>query len=393
MYDCSCKQSPDAPSLNDCLHPGPLFLNDLCAILLCFRQHSFAFSADIEKAFLHVYLDKADRDSTRFLWLSNHMDEHSPFITYRFRVVLFGATSSPFMLNAALTFHLTKYASPVSKDLLNNLYVDNVLSGCATEQAVLEFFKESRSLLGSAGFNLRSWSSNCSDLQALASKQHVSESTNPVKVLGVYWDTKSDQLFLPPCTANTTLPTSTKREILRWSSGIFDPLGFISPVTIRAKLFLQQLWQEHVDWDSPLNTELSTEWHTIAVNITDAATLPLSHKYTACIPPSEVTLTVLHVFADASLKAYGAAVYIQQDNQPASFVISKSRAAPLKPITLPKLELMAAVLAGRLSNFVRNSLSIDCTLYLRSDSQIVLYWIASQKKLKPFVNHRVVRYN
>ena len=69
--------------------------------------------------------------------------------------------------------------------------------------------------------------------------------------------------------------------------------------------------------------------------------------------------------------------------------MSKSRAAPLKPITLPKLELMAAVLAARLSNFVRKSLSIDCTLYLWSDSQIVLYWIASQKKLKPFVDHRV----
>ena len=389
VYDCSCKQSPDAPSLNDCLHPGPPFLNDLCAILLRFRQHNFAFSADIEKAFLHIYLDKADRDSTRFLSLSNHMDEHSPFVTYRFRVVLFGATSSPFMLNAALTFHLTKYASPVSKDLLNNLYVDNVLSGCATKPAVLDFFNKSRSLLGSAGFNLRSWSSNCSDLQALASKQHVSESSNPVKVLGVYWDTKSDQLFLSPCIATTTLPITTKREILRWSSGIFDPLGFISPVTIRAKLFLQQLWQEHVNWDSPLNTELSTEWHTIAVNITDAATFPLSRKYAACVPLSKITKTVLHVFADASLKAYGAAAYLQQNNQPASFVMSKSRAAPLKPITLPKLELMAAVLAARLSNFVRTSLSVNCTIYLWSDSQIVLYWIASQKKLKPFVDHRV----
>jgi len=241
VYDCSCKQSPNVPSLNDCLHSGPPFLNDLCAILIRFRQHVFAFSADIEKAFLHVYLDEADRDSTRFLWLSDHTDEHSSFVTYRFRVVLFGATSSPFMLNAALTFHLAKYDSPVSKDLLSNLYVDNVLSGCATEQAALEYYSESRALLGSAGFNLRSWSSNCTRLQALASEQQVSESSNPVKVLGVYWDTDSDQLFLSPCTATATRPTTTKREILKWSSGIFDPLGFISPVSIRAKLFLQQL--------------------------------------------------------------------------------------------------------------------------------------------------------
>ena len=134
VYDCSCKQSPATPSLNDCLHPGPPFLNDLCAILLRFRQHSFAFSADIKKAFLHVYLAETDRDSTRFLWLSDPTDEHSPFITYRFRVVLFGATSSPFMLNAALTFHLTKYVSPVAKDLLSNLYV--CLFTCAVSRAV-----------------------------------------------------------------------------------------------------------------------------------------------------------------------------------------------------------------------------------------------------------------
>ena len=81
MYDCSCKQSPTTLSINNCLHPGPPFLNDLSAIFLRFRQHRFAFLADIKKAFLHVYLDKADRDSTCFLWLSDHTDEHSPFIT------------------------------------------------------------------------------------------------------------------------------------------------------------------------------------------------------------------------------------------------------------------------------------------------------------------------
>jgi len=193
---------------------------------------------------------------------------------------------SPFMLNAALTFHLTIYASPISKDLLSNLYVDNVLLGCSTEKAALLYFS-------GAGFNLWSWSSNCTQLQALASEQQVSEPTNPVKVLGVYWNAKSDQLFLSPCIATTTWPNTTKREILRWSSGIFDPLGFISPVTIRAKLFLQQLWEEHVNWDAPLNTKVSTEWHTIAASITDAMTFSLPRKYTALIPQPESTTTTL----------------------------------------------------------------------------------------------------
>jgi len=150
--------------LNDCLDPGPPFLTDLCAILLRFRQHEYAFSSDIEKAFLHIHLDQSDRDATRFLWLSDPTDASSPFVTYRFRVVLFGATCSPFMLNAALTYHLSQNDSAVARDILHNLYVDNQVSGCQTEQGSLNYFLESRALLSNAHFNLRSWTSNSRDL-------------------------------------------------------------------------------------------------------------------------------------------------------------------------------------------------------------------------------------
>ena len=97
----SCRQSQNSPNLNDCLDPGPPFLNDLCAILLRFKQHKFTFSSDIEKTFLHVHIDETDRDFTHFLWLSDP-SATSRFVTFRFKVVLFGATCSPFMLNAAL---------------------------------------------------------------------------------------------------------------------------------------------------------------------------------------------------------------------------------------------------------------------------------------------------
>lgn len=121
IYDCSCKQAPDSPSLNDCLNPGPPFLNDLCAILLRFCQHSVAFSSDIEKAFLHVHLDEGDRDFTRFLWLSDPTNPSSSFVTFRFKVALFRATCSPFMLNAAITYHLMQNNSSTSSDLTQNL--------------------------------------------------------------------------------------------------------------------------------------------------------------------------------------------------------------------------------------------------------------------------------
>ena len=186
VYDCSCKQSPDLPSLNDCLNPGPPFLNDLCAILIRFRLHNIAFSSDIEKAFLHVHLDKADRNFTRFLWLSNPADPHSPFVTFRFKVVLFGATCSPFMLNAAITYHLEQNESMTSTDLIRNLYVDNVVSGCHSEEAAVDYFIQSRSILGKANFNLRSWASNSKQLNTTAQAHNVLDDANPVKVLGLW---------------------------------------------------------------------------------------------------------------------------------------------------------------------------------------------------------------
>ena len=133
---------------------GPPFLNHLCAILLRFRLHVFAFSADIMKAFLYVQLDEADTDYTHFLWLSDPKDPNSAFQPYRFKVVLFGASCSPFMLNAAITYHSEQHPSLVSTDLLSSLYVDNVVPGCNTEQEASQYFLKSRSLMNLSKFNI-----------------------------------------------------------------------------------------------------------------------------------------------------------------------------------------------------------------------------------------------
>ena len=107
VYDCSCCQSISDSSLNDCLLQCPDFLNNLCSILLRFRTHNFGLSTDIEKAFLHIYLHEQDRDFTRFFWLTNPTDPHSDLQVYRFKTVLFGAVSSPFILYATLYHGMT----------------------------------------------------------------------------------------------------------------------------------------------------------------------------------------------------------------------------------------------------------------------------------------------
>ena len=126
---------------------GPTLLNDMCSILLRFCLHKYGLPIDTEKTILHVTLDERDRDYTRLLWLSNPTDPESPFNTYCFKVVLFGSVNSPFVLHTALHYHLQKQSSPVTADIASNLYVDNIITGCATENEAVKYHTTARSIL------------------------------------------------------------------------------------------------------------------------------------------------------------------------------------------------------------------------------------------------------
>ena len=386
VYDCSCRQSKTHPSLNDCLVIGPTFLNDMCSIILRFRLHKYGLSTDIEKAFLHVALDESDRDYTRFLWLSDPTDPESEFNIYRFKTVLFGSVSSPFMLYAALHFHLQKHSSAIANDIAGNLYIDNVLTGCATEAEAVDYYTRARSILDKAKFNLRSWSSNSEKVRQSAHRDNVADENDTIKVLGLLWHTPSDTISLAS-KITVDQHSITKRTILQNSSAIFDPLGLITPVTIQAKTLLQELWKTNVNWDEPLDESFQNKWRKITQEIKEAVDFLIPRQYFPKTT-SQFNAQELHVFADASLKAYGAVAYFLQSNV-TSLVMSKTRVSPLKSVSLPRLELMAAVLAVRLAKFIISSIKCTCTIHLWSDSQIVLHWINSSKKLKPFVNTRV----
>ena len=398
VYDCSCRQSKNHASLNDCLLVGPPFLNDLCSIVLRFRSHVIAFATDIEKAILHVRLHDSDQDSTRFLWISDIANPLGDLQTYRFKVVPFGTSSSPFMLNATLDLHLKKFLSPVAKDMKHNLYVDNLISGCNSEQEAVDYYTESRSIMRLANFNLRAWSTNNQKLRAITKEDQSNDSNTCVNLLGLQWNTLNDTLCLTPRSipSLTSSLLVTKREILSESAQIYDPLGLLTPITVKAKLLLQTLWRKKLDWDEPLDQDIRDKWLSIATDIQEAAHIVYPRLYYPQYTHRS-TNKQLHIFADASLCAYGAVAYITQDNQ-VSLVMSRSRVAPVKPITLPKLELMAAVIATRLAKFVIQSLHLkssdtDIPVYLWTDSQITLHWIYDIKHSsasKPFISNRVI---
>ena len=164
--------------------------------MLRFRLHKYGVCTDIEKAFLHVHLNEKDRDYTRFLWPANPSDSNCEILTYRFKAVPFGAVCCPFMLNATLLFHLSQFTTDTSKDMLRNLYVDNIVTGCDSEKSAMMYYTMARSMMCGANFNLRSWASNSSKLMEQARQDGTATEPSLVNVLGLQWDTVSDTISL-----------------------------------------------------------------------------------------------------------------------------------------------------------------------------------------------------
>ncbi|XP_064629239.1 uncharacterized protein LOC135488534 [Lineus longissimus] len=391
VYDCSCKVGEGA-SLNDCLETGPPLQNDLAAILVRFRLHHYALATDIEKAFLNVGLDAEDRKFTKFLWLTDSNDPNSAFKVYQFKVVLFGAVCSPFILNATVRSHLDKHESPVATDMKDNIYVDNVASGAESTHDTVKYYQESRKVMKSGGFNLRAWSSNCPELRKLAEADNVYNPDRIANVLGLDWDTEQDILRYSKRKIEPSIDNLvTKREVVQVTSSIYDPPGLLSPVHVMAKIFIQELWTHKLDWDEPLPDELNHTWRRLSQELsTVTQSCAIDRKYFDCQNTSN-DLYKLHVFADASPKAYGAVAYLKCGGC-TSLVMAKTRVAPIKPISLPRLELMAALIGSRLLNYLHRNLKPLINIehaFLWSDSQIVLHWIHSEKKLPSFVENRV----
>ena len=175
--------------------------------------------------------------------------------------------------------------------------------------------------MSKAHFNLRSWASNSPEVRARAQQDGVADKAQLTNVLGLLWDTTQDTLRL----ADKMFPSleetqPTKKAVLQDLSRVFDPLGAFTPVTISAKLFMQRLWQLKLKWDQPLTPELITEWQRIAHDLKQTCTTCLPRKYFDFQPNNQL---VLHTFVDASLKAYGAVVFLC-NNTNSSFAMAKA---------------------------------------------------------------------
>ena len=184
VYDASARSK--GPSLNDCLYTGPKSGQSIFDILIRFRLQPIAIVGDIEKAFLMVPVSPCDRDSLRFLWTKDTISEPLQMETYRFARVVFGVSSSPFLLNATIHHHISSYADndpDFTRRFLSSIYIDDIVAGATDIDSAYTFYLKSRLRHATVRFRLRKFKSNSPELQARIQQNELSlEAEGPTKV-------------------------------------------------------------------------------------------------------------------------------------------------------------------------------------------------------------------
>ncbi|GFU23213.1 integrase catalytic domain-containing protein [Trichonephila clavipes] len=286
------------------------------------------------------------------------------------------------------------------------MYVDDWITGQDTREEALFMSRHAKNIMKEAGMEMRKWISNDTVLMA----QWVAEGfdthpmdasirlgTNKTKVLGMAWQTLDDCLTLDTTglLEFVSINENTKRFMLQTIGKIFDPLELLSPFTIRIKCLIQELWIKKITWDEVLPPKLKEKWLIWCKELPLLDNLRIPRLVLDSTNDEVSDLIEIHIFCDASKLAYGAAAYVKvrkQNEVLVNLITSKTRVAPLKTVTLPRLELLGALVAARLSSRVQEIVrkKKECKVFHWTDSKIVLFWIkGSSKRWKQFVANRV----
>ena len=399
VFNASAKSSSGV-SLNDTLLVGPTIHPPLIDVLLRFRMHRVAMTADVSKMYRAVELAPDDRDLHRFVWRS---DPTEPLKDFRMTRLTFGVSASSFAANMSLrqnALDLGHEFPLASKVVEDNFYVDDCLTGADSIEGAIFLHDELCDLFKRGGFLLRKWNSSESavlqsinpDLKDSIKVLIVSGSEEYTKALGLEWNTAGDHFRL----TITNLPSPaivTKRILISNIAKIFDVFGWLSPIVIKVKVLLQRLWEAKLDWDDPVSLPIQDIWLKWKSELPLLTDVHVSRYYFA--KEASIISTQLHGFSDASEDAYAGVVYIRGEdahgNIHVALVMAKTKVSPLKRLTVPRLELCGAYLLAQLLHHIKSLYQIPVAdVYAWTDSTIVLNWLnGSPKRFKTFVGNRI----
>ena len=390
-------------SLNKFLLTGPDLLQNLIYVLLRFRQHTYAVSADIEGMFLQVGVLPSDQPSLRFLWRE---DPTTNVVVYQYTRHIFGAKDSPTCANYALQRTArdnAKFYPEAAKAVLENFYMDDYLDSVESPEKAINRSKELVHLLHLGGFKLTKFVSNVQNLadridgspQSTEPKVIVSCQEDSSHVLGLKWDHTNDTLVVSRGTSCAITKSLTQRLVLSLVSKVFDPIGLVAPFTVGARLLLKDIWRATgQQWDDELPQDMVQRFLVWSADLPKLENIKIPRSYFS----GPFDNTELHMFGDSSQDIFSAVAFLRarvttptgKIKTELAFVLGKARVAPMKVLTVPKLELQAALLAARLKNEIIQALTVTVNqVFMWTDSTTVLQWINSNEKQPIFVANRV----
>lgn len=342
-------------SLNGAQFVGPKLQRDLTETIMRFRRHKVAINADIKKMFRQIRIVPEQWNLQRAFWREN---ENEPLREYFLITVIYGQASSPYLAVQCMLDGASELETefPEAVDVIrNDFYMDDCASGAKDEDRAIQLAKDIKYVLGKSCFDLCKWRSNSARLvQELGGEDVTSVSFDEeeqTSILGLKWLPKTDEFtFVVKHDENENVKL-TKRFILSKISQLFDPNGFVAPVIVLAKILMQAIWRAQIDWDDEVHKEIANRWLKIWECIDSVEQVRLPRWL---VMSDEVPLQ-LHGFADSSIEAYGCVIYLRVvdkcGNISSRLTVSKSRVAPLKKVTIPRLELASTELLAKLIDF------------------------------------------
>ncbi|XP_053685846.1 uncharacterized protein LOC128735386 [Sabethes cyaneus] len=406
IWDAAAKV--DGVSLNSMLLKGPDLLTPLLSALFQYRERQVAVSADVKEMFLQIMVRAQDRSALLFPYRDSPELPMSIMVS---DVAIFGAACSPtqsqYIKNLNASEHELEFPRGAAA-VIKKHYVDDYVDSFDTAEEAIEVAKEVIEIHRRAGFHIRNWmSSNRFVLDSLGEanlKQSKAmlpdKETAFERVLGMAWQQDEDiftfSLQFSERVQNlmdgTTIPT--KREMLRLVMSIFDPLGLVGSFVIHGKILIQEVWRSNTEWDSRIPMNIATRWMEWTAALKQMEGIRIPRCYFPNYHPDSFKSLELHVFVDASEQAYAAVAYfriVDNGQVRVALVSSKTKVAPLRGLSIPRMELMAALLGARLRKTIEESHSLTIRkTYFWSDSSTVCSWIKSDvRRYRQFVAFRV----
>ncbi|XP_055622743.1 uncharacterized protein LOC129766252 [Toxorhynchites rutilus septentrionalis] len=400
----------DGMSLNTNLLKGPDLLTSLPAVISKFRERRIAVGGDIKEMYHQIRIIESDKQAQRFLF---RFDTTTMPDVYIMDVATFGSPSSPcsaqFIKNKNAKEYVSQYPDAVMA-IIDRHYVDDYYDSVDTEEDAVQRASDVRFILSMAGFQIRNWTSNSRKvLRALGENKtehlvhfHLDKTAENERVLGIAWDPINDVLsFLAPskehCSSNAhEVKRSTKRIVLSTVMSLFDPRGLLAPGknVVLGKMLIQDLWRTGCEWDQPIAGKNYEKWIQWMYLIMDIGEIKIPRSYFGNVHSNDFGSIQLHVFTDAGESAYGCVGFLRiivEGIVKCSLIVARSKVAPLKQLSIPRLELQAAVLGARMATTIRQNHSLNIQqMFYWTDSQTVLSWIKSdQRQYKQFVGFRI----